>query len=315
VSKVLHIQQRIAASPANVFRALTDGVELQKWFAEHADVSLPRKRYDFWGRFTPEAPSRAEGGHQIDLVESDSRLRFRWTLRGGETSVDIRLTSRGAETIVDLQHRDIPAAGTGGMSAYALEDVWFLALENLRRHLAGRDVVWCDFTKAYAGEVRHTVAIEGSPAQVWDALITPAQLERWIASNATVDPRVGGTYDLGWGEWARLEILSLAPERELVLRWEVEGTPTVVTWTLEGSAGRTRVTIVHSGFAPDERVDGLGVGWLHYLLWVKSLVEMGPEWYPAIKELSRDLAVMYAASIWAAQDELLESGDAGGEVV
>lgn len=164
-------------------------------------------------------------------------------------------------------------------------------------------------------EIEHTVEVGGTPAEVWDALVTPSQLERWIASTATVDLRMGGTYDLGWGEWGRLEILSLAPGRELALRWEVEGRPTVVTWTLEGSGGRTRLTIVHSGFAPDERVDGLGVGWLHYLLWIKSLVEMGHEWYPAIKELSRDLAVMYAASIWAAQDELLESGDVDGEVV
>ena len=314
MSKLLHIQQKVAAAPATVFRALTDATELERWFAEHADVSLPEKRYDFWGRFTPETPSRDEGTHQIDVVEPDSRLRYFWTVRGGRTTVDIRVVGKGAVTIVDLRHGDIPSAGSQGLSAYAFEDVWFLSLENLRRHLAGQDVVRCDFTTTYAGGVRHTVEIDGGPAAVWDALISPSQLERWIASHATVDPRIGGRYDLGWGEWARLEILSLKPERELALRWEVEGKSSTVTWTLEGSGGRTRVTIVHSGFAADERVDGLGVGWLHYLLWVKSLVEAGPEWYPAIKELSRDLALMYAASMWAAQDDLLERGAADEDV-
>lgn len=313
MKKALHLQQTVPAAPRRVFRALSESAELEKWFAERADVSLAEGRYDFWGRFTPESPSRDGGRHRIEESAPDAHLRFRWPLRGADTMVDIRLIERGADTVIDVRHRGIPRSEEPGMAGYAIEDVWFLALENLKRHLARRDVVRCDFSGDYVGEIRHTIEVDGPPDAVWRALIEPSQLNRWIASNATVEPRVGGAWDLGWGSEGSLRILSLDPLRELSLGWEVDGTQTVVTWTLEGSGGATRVTIVHSGFGPDERVGGLGVGWLHYLLWVKSLVEFGPDWMPAIKEVSKNLALFYAASIWAAQDDLLESGESDGQ--
>ncbi len=94
MSKVFHLQQTLSASASAVFHALTDSAAVATWFAEHASVSLGDNRYDFWGRFTPEVPSEAEGRHDIQLVEPNRRLRYTWPLRGVDTTVDLRLTER-----------------------------------------------------------------------------------------------------------------------------------------------------------------------------------------------------------------------------
>ncbi len=310
MSKVLHVQEKIHAPIARVFHALTDSAELESWFAEHADVSLEEKRYDFWGRFTPEAPSRDHGRHPIEIADPDTRLRFGWRFRGGDTHVDLRLVEQDHATIVSVRHHDIPRPPAEGPNRYAMEDVWFLSLENLRRHIHGCDVVRCDFTRQSIGQVTHTIEIDGPRDAVWSALIDPSQLNRWIASDARVEPTRGGNWDLGWGDVGQFEILSIEPKESLAVSWSEAGKKTVVTWTLEESGGKTRLTIVHSGFAPDRPVDEYDVGWLQYLVSIKSLVEFGIEWLPPIKEIAKDVAVLYATSIWARQDELMDADDA-----
>ncbi len=315
MTKVLHLQQTLEVPIVRVYRALTEAAELEKWFAEHADVSLTDGRYDFWGRFTPETPGKRAGHHPVKVLEPGKRFQYQWTLRGGDTTVDVQLAKRGSRTVVVVRHHDIPKSTEPGMAGYAFEDVWFLALENLKRHLTGHDVVRCDFSAVRPGDIRHTIAIKGTPHDVWQALVSPDQLNRWIASNASVDLKPGGLYDLGWGpDGGILQILSIDPEREFALRWDFGDQQTFLTWTLEGSGGKTRLTIVHSGFGSDERVDGLNVGWLHFLLWVKSLVEVGADWMPTIKALSRDVALLYAASIWAAQDDLIDENGWDAEI-
>ncbi len=110
MSKVLHVQQTVTAPRARVFRSLT----------ENADVSLSDDRYDFWGRFTPEAPVREDGDHVIEHAEPGAYLRFRWHLRGNDTTVDIRLVERGSEAVVDVRHHSIPPSGEPGMAGYAI---------------------------------------------------------------------------------------------------------------------------------------------------------------------------------------------------
>ena len=132
----------------------------------------------------------------------------------------------------------------------------------------------------------------------FDFWVRPDQLERWIASRARVDLRAGGSWDLGWGTQGTLEVLSLDLERRLELALDIGGR-TVVTWELESSGGRTRLTLVHSGFAPGSPVEGLQVGWLHFMLWLKSMVEVGGAWLPAVKEIAEPAAMLYAASQWA----------------
>ena len=77
----------------------------------------------------------------------------------------------------------------------------------------------------------------------------------------------------------------------------------------EESGGKTRLTLAHSGFATDRHSDAEWGGWLNYLGLIRSLVEYGLDWLPPIKEITQQVALYYAAAVWAHQAELLGSGD------
>jgi uncharacterized protein YndB with AHSA1/START domain len=304
MADALHMEVTIAAPPARVYAALTDSQALAAWFAEFAEVAVDEGRYDFWGRFTPETPDREGGRHALRAAEEGRRLAYDWRVQGTDTTVEFALVPRDGGTTLALTHRGVPKGHELGF--YSLEDFWFLSLENLRRHLDGRPVTRCDFSAPGTGDIRHSVEIAGGREAVFAALIRPEELERWIASAATVEPVVGGRYDFGWGG-APMKILDLAPGERLAYTSPPEGdTPeTVVTWTLEGAGGRTRLTIVHSGFAPDAPTEGLRNGWLNFLSWVRSAVEYGPGWTPPVLALHQDVRRYYAASIGRAQDRLI----------
>jgi len=175
--------------------------------------------------------------------------------------------------------------------------------------VAGNDraVVRLDYAADMRGDIQHSVVIDAEPEAVFRALIEPEQINRWIASNAVVEPRVGGHYDLGWGMGPEL-IVDLVHNERLVLTDEESPDgppPTVKTWTLASSGGRTTLTLVHSGFAPDTDNSGLYKGWLSYMSWLKSMVEPGPSWRPPLRPLTPELASFYPASIAAHQADLL----------
>lgn len=299
MGKALHVQIRLEAGAEQVFGALSESGAIAAWFAEHAQVEIPDRRYDFWGRYTPETPDREAGRH-----EPGKRLSFGWNLRDSDTSVEYLLIPEGDKTLLVVQHSGLEAGPAYDTSQCSFEDFWFLSLENLRRYVDGsRDVVRCDFSQSTLGNIKHTVEIDGSASDVFEALIRPEQLERWIASKATVEPRVGGVYDFGWGAVGPMKILELVPNERLSYSWPEEP-EMVVTWTLEGSGGKTRLTLVHSGFAPDQPTGGYNAGWLNFMSWVKSLVEYGPEWQPPALPLQKETRAYYAAAIGNRQDEL-----------
>ena len=99
-------------------------------------------------------------------------------------------------------------------------------------------------------------------------------------------------------------ISELVPDERLVLLGEGDDT-TVNTWTLEGSGGKTRLTLVHSGFAADYDQTGINSGWLNYMSWIKSMFEYGEDWEPAIKRLEPDVYWFYPASMIKRQAELI----------
>jgi uncharacterized protein YndB with AHSA1/START domain len=302
LSGTLHIQIALAAAAERLFEAWT--TELAAWFAEYADVSIPEKRYDFWGRYTPEAPDREQGRHPLLHVETNKRLKYGWHIRQLETTVSIALETGNGSTIVVVKQEGAPRSHD--IDSYTFEDFWFLSLENLRRHLDGKPLVRCDFSKPMYGDIQHTVEIDGSREAVFEALIRPEQLERWIASQATVEPRAGGRYDLGWNGAGPVKILELVPNEKLACSWPEHETESVVTWTLEDSGGKTRLTLVHSGFAPNKPTGGLNAGWLNFASWVKSIVEYGPGWKPAVIPLSDATRPFYAKSLWEQQAALVK---------
>src|SRR5258705_3051552 len=199
MTDLLHVQIALKAEPEAIYKALTDN--LADWFAEHADVSTAEKRYDFWGRFTPGTQTREEGHHPLLAYEPGKHLNYEWRSGKFDSVVDIHIIPRnGGNTVVVQQGNPNNPSHDIGVSTD--EDFWFLSLENLRRHLDGKAPVRCDYTRSMLGDIQHTIEIDAPPETVFDVLIKPEQMQRWIASNAKVEPREGGLYDLGWGQGA-----------------------------------------------------------------------------------------------------------------
>jgi uncharacterized protein YndB with AHSA1/START domain len=279
VSETIHVELSLAATPQQVFHAISHSDELVSWFAEHASVSQAEERYDFWGYLTPESPSSAEGRHRLLSCETDSSISFSWPLRSAETTVSFTLEPEGQATLLRLVHEGLPTRKRGQSS---LTDFWELSLENLRGWVERRVVgARCDFSGEMYGDVHLEVEIEAPPAAVFHALMTPEELDRFFATRAVVEPHIGGLYDFGWGDGGPVKILDLAQDAKLAYSWHyATEPPTIVTWTLENSGGGTRLTLVHSGFEPQTWTEEYHCGWLNCANRLKFLVEVGPTWRP-----------------------------------
>ncbi|HSR69748.1 MAG TPA: SRPBCC family protein, partial [Acidobacteriota bacterium] len=243
------------------------------WFAEQAEVDLDEGRYAFWGRFTPNAPS----GPRQELVsfQPGRRLEYDWQLDAGLSRVRIELEDAGQGSLMRV-HQNSPEVREGDPSIF---DFWSLSAENLRRLLeSGGPPVLCDFAVRPRGQVSYSVDIGADRSTVYQALIDPRQLNRYIASDAEVEPRKGGVYNFGWKGGGPIKILDLEPERKLAYSWNYHDGDTVVQWELEDSGGGTRLTIVHSGFAEDQDLEGYRCGWLNFLNLIKSMSEQGASW-------------------------------------
>ena len=279
MSETIHLEVSLATAPSLVFQALTRSDELMNWFAESAYVSQAEGRYDFWGGLTPESPTPEQGRHRLLSWETDRSFVFVWPVRGAQTTAAVTLEPQGQGTLLRVAHEGLPARQTGQAS---FTDFWELSLENLRGWVERRVVgARCDFSGALHGDVHLEVEIAATPGAVFHALITPEELDRFFATKAVVEPRIGGSYDFGWGDGGPVKILELARDARLAYSWHFENEPpTIVTWTLENSGGGTRLTLVHSGFGPQAWTEEYTCGWLNCINRLKFLVEVGPTWQP-----------------------------------
>jgi uncharacterized protein YndB with AHSA1/START domain len=236
---------RIAAEPSAVHRALTDPAAMRIWLAEHAEVDLP-DRYRFWGRFTPDG----EAPHQRLLHVDDSSLRFDWELDGVTTTVDIGLTAESGHsgsTLLTLTQTEVvgwPELLTDEGDRGLMHTYWALALANLADYAEGREpVARCDFTSAV---LRSEILIDADRLAVYESLTEPEQFARWFNVRVDAELRPGGRWAMG-GFDANSEpahIVDIQPGRSMSVDWG----GMVQSWELADSAGRTRLTFVHSGF-------------------------------------------------------------------
>ena len=276
----------IHAEPARVFRALTDADELMDWFADSAEVRLEKGgAYGFWGMYTPGAPRSSES--RIVDVEPDKLLCFSWLLHGVDTVVTYTLapTERGVTLTVAHEVRgDLPLP----RQKEYVEDFWRMMIGNLTQYIATGTSIEMQEVESDAPEVVHLLRIDAPAEHVFRALIEPEQISKWFGTtNAVVDPRVGGTYNLGWKatidtrEVAEgpTRILAIEENERLVLEWpdwrgDRSIPPQTVTFSLAPDAdGGTYVTFVHSGFQRVMDISDYGFGWLHFLDKLKSTTE------------------------------------------
>lgn len=284
----------LPASPERVFAALTDAQALKAWFAEEAEVE-PRQggAYRFWGRHSYGTADAASATQVITAFEPPHRLGFGWRVLDQDSEVTITLVPDDGEnspggTRFKVRHQ-FPRAPAIARAQELIDDLWRLHASNLRAWLSGGEgMILPDFTDPDP-QVRVSTLIEAPVAVVFASFLDPATLNRWIASAAEVEPRVGGRYRYGWTyeiagrqvQGGPTRILELVENEKLVTDWpDWRGDPEVpvqrVTWLFEPVGEHTRVTLVHDGFVRAVDISDYPLGWQHFLSGLQAALVAAP---------------------------------------
>jgi uncharacterized protein YndB with AHSA1/START domain len=108
-----------------------------------------------------------------------------------------------------------------------------------------------------------------SPAKVWRALTDPALLTEWLLPVVALELEPGAAFTFktqphpGWDGVVNCRILEIEAQRKLSYAWAVPFLDTVVTFTLTPTASGTRLSLVQSGFKPEQKQNfgGARYGW------------------------------------------------------
>jgi uncharacterized protein YndB with AHSA1/START domain len=110
-----------------------------------------------------------------------------------------------------------------------------------------------------------------APEKVWRALTDPVLLAEWLLPVAGLELEPGAAFTLkappvaGWDGNVNCRFLEIEAQRKLSYTWVVGDMviDTVVTFTLAPTASGTRLSLVQSGFKPDQKRNfgGARYGW------------------------------------------------------
>jgi uncharacterized protein YndB with AHSA1/START domain len=138
------------------------------------------------------------------------------------------------------------------------------------------------------------IDIKATPEEVFRAITEPAQIAKWFAPEARVDPRVGGEYFFSWGPGMEGSTVISAWDpythfgtgRERSVTYSSKGQPVdtgvaqmvAVDYYVEAIGdGITRLRLVQSGFGPeaawDDEFESTKRGWAEFLQKLKEILE------------------------------------------
>ena len=108
-----------------------------------------------------------------------------------------------------------------------------------------------------------------SPEKVWRALTDPVLLADWLLPvvNHKLEPEAAFTFQAepqpDWDGIVNCRFREIEAQRKLSWAWVVGDIDTVVTFTLTPTASGTRLSLVQSGFKPDQKKEfgGARYGW------------------------------------------------------
>jgi uncharacterized protein YndB with AHSA1/START domain len=108
-----------------------------------------------------------------------------------------------------------------------------------------------------------------APEKVWRALTDPELLAEWLLPviDLRLEPNAAFTFKTqaypGWDGTVNCRLLEIEPHRKLSYAWAVPFLDTVVTFTLTPTPLGTHLSIVQSGFTPDQKRESGGAryGW------------------------------------------------------
>jgi uncharacterized protein YndB with AHSA1/START domain len=108
-----------------------------------------------------------------------------------------------------------------------------------------------------------------APEKVWRALTDPVLLSEWLLPVADIQLEPGAAFRFktqpypGWDGTVNCRFVEIEAHRKLAYTWTVPFLETVVTFTLTPTATGTRLSLVQSGFKPDQKREfgGARYGW------------------------------------------------------
>jgi len=111
--------------------------------------------------------------------------------------------------------------------------------------------------------------LQHAPAKVWRALTEPALLGEWLLPVLDLELLPGAEFRFqappqpGWDGAVQCRVLEIEAGRKLSYAWVVGDMNTIVTFTLTPTATGTRLSLVQSGFRPDQKQNFAGAryGW------------------------------------------------------
>ena len=107
------------------------------------------------------------------------------------------------------------------------------------------------------------------PEKVWRALTEPDLLAQWLLPAIDLELAPGAEFTLktqpypGWDGTVNCRFIEIVPHKVLSYAWTVPFLDTVVTFTLTPTAAGTHLSLVQSGFKPDQKQElgGARYGW------------------------------------------------------
>ncbi|MDB4973527.1 MAG: ATPase [Myxococcaceae bacterium] len=111
--------------------------------------------------------------------------------------------------------------------------------------------------------------LQHRPAKVWRALTDPVLLTQWLLPVVELQLEPGAVFTFqappqpGWDGSVDCRLLEIEVQRKLSYSWRVGDMDTVVTFTLTPTDAGTRLSLVQSGFRPDQKHNfgGARYGW------------------------------------------------------
>ena len=113
------------------------------------------------------------------------------------------------------------------------------------------------------------VDLHHPPQKVWRALTDPVLLAEWLLPVIGLELERGAAFTFkappqpGWDGTVNCRFVEIDARRKLSWTWVVGDIDTVVTFTLSPRASGTRLSVVQSGFKPDQKKNfgGARYGW------------------------------------------------------
>ena len=126
-------------------------------------------------------------------------------------------------------------------------------------------------TKGQTASISFEFDLPYSPEKVWRALIDPALLADWLLPVIDLKLEPGGAFKFktqpypGWDGTVDCRFLEIEAHRKLSYTWDVGDMElnTIVTFTLTPTASGTLLSIMQSGFKPNQKqaFGGARYGW------------------------------------------------------